>query len=233
MSARRISDLPSEPAGAWLAPLSVMKRSLVLLFALCACGGTSTDPGGGTQTLLVNGSVELQDGGSSFFVEVRKGSIRITGAAVSFESGLGTTTLVGDAEGRYQGFASGWASSYHLRVVAGDDNLDATILAPEAPSLVEPEPSVAFDPHLAENGIVRLSWSGEAAQTIEVGTKDFKWGPNPDGGGVDVPATAFQDTTQQVRIERKNETPLAGGTAGSQLEARADTRTDLTIVNPF
>jgi len=210
-----------------------MRRSLALLFYICACGGTSTDPGGGTQTLFVNGSVDLEDGGSSFFVEVRKGSIRITGAAVTFESSLGTTTLVGDAEGRYQGFAAGWASSYHLRVVAGDDDLDATILAPEPPSLVEPQPDVAFDPHLAENGIVRLSWSGEGAETVEVETKDFKWGPNPDDGGVDVPATAFQDLTQQVRIQRKNDTPLAGGTAGSQLEARADTRTDLTIVNPF
>ncbi len=205
-----------------------------LVFLLAACGGGSaTDPGGGTGTLLVFATVQNEGTGASLSVDVHRGGNRVTDATVTFDSGSGAVPLTFGADDRYHGVSAGWSDRYRLSVVAGADNVSGSIAAPAPATIVSPDPSVAFDPHLAAGGVVRVSWSGDAADTVEVDVKDFHWGPNPDTGGVDVPATSFHDTAEEVRIQRVNSTALAGGVAGSTLSARHETRTDLAIVNPF
>jgi len=210
-----------------------MRRTLLVLLVAGCGGGSATDPGGGTHTLLVSGSIENEGTGASILVDVRRGIDHVTNAVVTVDAGNGGFQLNLGTDNRYHGVSPAWSHRFRLSVVAGMDNLDGSVEGPDPATIVSPPPAVAFDPHQAPGGVVRVSWSGAAAETVEVDVRDFQWGPNPDTGFVDVPAVNFQNTSEQVRIRRVNSTALVGGVAGSMLTARNETRTDLSVVNPF
>ncbi len=217
-----------------------MRRShLASVFAglfLAACGsdGIGNDTGGGSGTLLVNGTVEHNDGRAEFRVRVQLGGADVPNAGVTMESELGEVILVWDGNDRYRGEQFGWAEGYRLQVAIGEDhNLSGSVDAPGFAALVSPDPQVPFDPHLAENGVVRVSWDGERAMAVRVRTHSFDWGPFPDEGEVLVPATYFDEDQQDIEIDRENQVSLAGGLPGSTLSAQMDTDTRVTLINPF
>ncbi len=197
------------------------------------CGGSSTSPGSGTQTLFVDAQVNFAGGNGALRVQVERASRPVTDAVVAVTSNLGGATLSGNSEGIYTGTAAGWGDHYTLAVSSGPDHLQGTIEAPPPAPILAPDPTVAFDPHAAANGLVVLRWGGERADTVQLHSKDFEWGPMADPGQLSVAASIFVDTSQDVRVARENSTVLAGGILGSRLSADISTTTELLVVNPF
>ncbi len=212
--------------------------SLLLGFVACG-GGGGTDAGSGTKTLLVQAQVawnaELQ--GAEIHVAVERAGANVEGANVVVHSDLGDVTLTLDhgnlgGGGDYVGVQAGWAGSYGLEVSAGDDHLSAAISAPEQMTLTAPDTATAIDAHQAANGIVTLRWSGSAADSIRVRSKDFDY-TGADQGHVDMPATLLKDSSQELSLRRENSVALAGGVAGSTLSATCRSDFTLIVVNPY
>jgi len=208
-------------------------RRMLMLLAICAGCADDTDAGGGTRTLSVRASVEEEGGNAHFRVDVERAGADVTDAVVVMSSALGDVTLIHAGGGVYLATGAGWSGSYALMVNAGEDSLHGSIATPASPSLLAPAPSVAFDPHLADRGVVVVRWSGDHAMSVQVKTKDFEYGPAPDEGSVTIPAAMFVEDVQKIEIERENEIALAGGIAGSTLSARTQSKTDVIVVNPF
>jgi hypothetical protein len=209
--------------------------SLVGGLLLVACGGSDggigTSPGEGTRTLLVDGTVELEDGAAHLRVEVQRAGVDVDDAIVTVESSTGDATLTLEGSGVYRTTLPGWAEGYTIEVVAGDDHLWGSIAAPERPLITSPVE--AFDPQAEEDGLVTILYDGEWADTVRFKSKDFEYGPVEDRGEIEVPAVEFTETVQEFEIDRTNRVDLAGGAPGSELSAHCDSKTDLLIVNPF
>jgi len=205
-----------------------------LFLAACGSDGIGNDPGGGSGTLLVNGTIEHNDGGAEFRVRVRLGGADVPNAGVVIESEIGEVILVWDGNDRYRGEQPGWAAGYRLQVAVGEDHqVTGSVDAPGPAVLTSPDPQVPFDPHLADQGVVLVSWDGERAMTVQVRTHSFGWGPFPDEGEVLVPATYFDEDQQDIEIDRENQVALAGGLPGSSLSSQIDTDTRVTVLNSF
>ena len=205
----------------------------VLLTSLTACGGDGTSAGTGTRTLLVTASINDHDGNASVRVTVERAGRTVTDAAVTIEGDRAGTALVQTDSGTYAATLPGWAGVYTLRVASGPDHLEGSIVAPQPAPITAPTPTVAFDPHLAPGGLVQLRWAGALADTVEVKSKEFEWGPTADPGQLTIAATVFIESSQEVKVSRQNSTPLAGGVAGSVLTAGLTTTTDLLVLNPY
>jgi hypothetical protein len=202
---------------------------------LAACSSDNgTDPGSGTGTLLVEGHVsyDSETGSADVSVRVQRAGTPVTDAVVKLQSDKGNATLTLDQNGQYHGLQPGWASYYAINVSSGSDRLDGSIEAPDQVVVTSPDPTMAIDPHTAPNGVVTLKWSGSPAMQIHVKTKDFEF-QGADAGHIDVPASNFQDTSQELEITRQNSTPLAGGAPGSTLSASYRLKTTMIVVNPF
>jgi hypothetical protein len=207
--------------------------TLATLAYLAGCGGSATSAGSGTGTLFVDAQISEQDGNASFRVQVRQNNAGVLDAVVKLDGGGGSATLTTNGDGFYRGSAPGWDDHYTLSVSSGADHLNGSIEAPRPAPIVAPDPTVAFDPHKAAGGLVELRWSGTLADTAEVHSHEFDWGPMADPGRLTIAASIFADTSQEVRVTRETSTPLAGGVTGSTLTADISTTTDLLVVNPF
>lgn len=208
--------------------------SVLAAAALAACGsdGITTDPGRGSGTLLVDGSVGYEGGAAELRVTVERAGVAVLDAVVEMESDLGTVALVHEGGGSYRALQAGWGDGYLLRVEAGEDYLEGAIDAPAAVQLTEPDPLVPFDPHLAANGMVLVRWAGDGADAARVKTKDFEW-TGVDAGELQVPAIVFVEASQELEVRRENRVILAGGAPGSDLNAHFDAKVTLLVSNPY
>jgi hypothetical protein len=207
--------------------------------ALAACGDDApgTDAGDGSETLLVNASIDGDgdgDGaGADMTVRVRRAGVDVNDAIVEISSNHGEVSLASTGGGgEYRGGQPLWGDWYEIRVTAGDDWLDGGVEAPVRPALVTPDPAAPFDVRAAEDGLVRVAWDGEAAQTIRVRAGDYD-ASLADTGSVMVPATMFTDEEEDIELRRENATALAGGAPGSDLSAHIDSQTRVIVLNPF
>jgi hypothetical protein len=216
-------------------------RTLAFVVPLAAaCGGDDDiagpvdgDRGDGTGALLVRAQVDSEEGGADFEVSVERDGQEVTDAEVVIGTDGADVVLQYDGEEhRYRGGDAQWSSYYTIEVTAGDDWLDGGLEAPDRPTLVEPDPAEAFDPHTAEDGVVIVTWDGDLAMSAQVKTKEFEWS-GADEGGVEIPAPMFVEEDQEIEISRTNEIDLAGGAAGSYLSVETDAKTHLIVLNPY
>lgn len=216
-----------------------MRIALVVALALVtvACGGGSrsgSDPGEGTQTLIVQASASIESGDAGWSLEVRverAGGIDVLDAVVEIESDAGDMVLVSSGDGRYAGSLPVDASWFGLSVEAGEDGLSASIDAPAMPVLEHPA-LVGLDPHAEADGLIEVSWSGSSAQHVRVKLADFQY-EGVDEGSIDVPASAFDDDQMDLELDRRNSVTLLGGVGGSTFEASAEHRVQITVTNPY
>jgi hypothetical protein len=211
---------------------SLVGSAMLLLLASAACGGVSTDPGDGSRTLEVRADVDLRSTYADFEVRVRRGGENVSDARVRIFSDLGTSELVYDGGGDYEGRQTGHARWYEVDVEVGDDWLHGTVLAPEPARIVDPDPREPWRPREADDGVVWISWSGKLADRVRVETDEFSW-EGEDLGELGIPATAFQDIEDEVEIRRRNETPLIGGVSSSRMRVTAETETSIAIIDPY
>lgn len=204
---------------------------------LAACGGDDfgNSVGSGTRTLLVDGEVSYEGGGAQMRVTVLRAGQPVLDASVTMESDLGLITLAHQGGGEYTGVQAGWGVGYALAVDAGDDSLRGSVDAPDPVRIESPDPTVAFDPHTVDGGLVHVVWAGDRATQARVKTKDFDMLLAPDEGEIDIPATFFQDDTQDIEIERRNLVDLGsgGGAPGSSLSAEYKDKVRVIVTNPF
>jgi hypothetical protein len=207
---------------------------LSVTFGLAACGGSgdATDAGGGSGQLLVHASAHGEEGGASLSVDITRAGQNVNDATVIVTSDLGDATLTRDGDGQYRGDQGGWGAYFAVDITAGDDWVKGSIEAPDPATVTDPTPDQAFDPHLADGGVVTVAWDGDPAMDVSVKVHDFDWS-GTDDGSLDVPATAFDNESTEVEIERSNQVDLVGGAAGSDLSASIGTKTTLVVSNPY
>ncbi|HEU5059884.1 MAG TPA: hypothetical protein VFU21_25310 [Kofleriaceae bacterium] len=205
-----------------------------------ACGGDDDvagpvdgESGDGTGALLVRAHIDSDEGGAEIEVSVERDGQDVTDAEVVIGTDGADVVLDWDGEeGRYRGFDGEWSGWYSIEVTAGDDWLDGGLEAPDRPTLIAPDPSEAFDPHQAEDGVVVVTWDGDLAMSVRVKTKDFEWS-GADEGGLEIPAVMFEDEEQEIEIDRENEIDLAGGAPGSALSVETGAKARLIVLNPY
>jgi hypothetical protein len=215
-------------------------RLIVFIVPLvAACGGDDDvagpvdgDTGGGTGALLVHAHIDSDEGGAELDVSVEREGQEVDDAEVVVGTEGADVLLELEGDGHYRGFDREWSAWYSIEVTAGDDWLDGGLEAPDRPNLIAPDPAEAFDPHQVADGVVVVTWDGDLAMTVRVKTKDFEWS-GADEGGVEIPATMFEEEEQEIEIDRANEIDLAGGAPGSSLSVETGDKTRLVVVNPY
>jgi hypothetical protein len=211
--------------------------AILVAVSLGSCGDDDDfDPGRGSGTLLVSAAVEYEGGGASARVSVVRAGNGVGDATVRVFGGDEEISLRHDGGGIYRGSLAGWRGRYALSVSAGpdgEDHLTASLAAPDPPVLTQPAPGIAFDPRLAEGGMVEVRWSGDRAMRIRVRTNDYDPGFTDDAGRVLIASTFFEEDRQELRLERENHVDLAGGAPGSRLTTSIESKHQLIILNPF
>lgn len=205
---------------------------------LTACGGN--DPGTGTQTLYVEATatsdgtsqgtaitVRLQNGGS-------QGSIP-TDATVTVTGDRGNTydlPFVGALGfGGYHKSNFNWEGGWRLRIVSGNDNLEAYVAGPGLTLITAPVPNSTFSKSASQN--LSVQWRDEMGRSMPNAEIDFRQASFErivqDTGSYSVDFnTLVASNDERVTVTRWTEVPLKGGVTGSRF--RAETKAEQEFI---
>ncbi len=194
---------------------------VVLAGALAACADGS-DPGSGTGTLDARIELEGRPGRTTAELSLRAGGNPVAGANVVFtdvELGRKVTAEQKQA-GNYRASFEGYVRTVRVRIVSGDDELEAQLLGPAPHVITRPENDVIVRRGAAE--VLRVEWSAEdRAERAEV---DPEKGETIELEGdpftADVPLGVLEDGEQDLEVTRETSVELAGGVPGSRMRAR-------------
>lgn len=213
-------------------------KHILALGLLAACGGSDldpgagNDPGGGTGTLVVDGSARAEsrlsnaqaaaDFDTSFEVRIRLNGADVVDGSVTVTSASGTfDLLVGDTDNgkRWRGSAPRYDEVYVLDVVSGEDAVDSVrVDGPDIHAFVEPLAGATVDPTVA----LLVRWGGDhEAQSASIDAEEIDDLAIDDTGEFSLPPGSLksdQDQARQntLRITRENRVVPAGGAAGSE-----------------
>ncbi len=216
-----------------------MNYLLVSLSLLGACGGNGTfdpgsgdDPGGGTQTLVVDGSATARprvpnatqpaDFDTEFSVRVTLNAQPVTTGTVVMTSAAGEVSLVfrPDNNGSWEGIGAGYEEVYQLDVTSGADSVEGVrVDGPDIHTFSDPLAGAVVDSTLA----MPLSWDrSDAADAAVLRAGDGDGITITDTGDyVVAPATlkSKQDQPEPntIRLTRTNRVAPAGAAPGSEL----------------
>jgi hypothetical protein len=199
----------------------------LLAFAV-GCGG-KTDPGGGSGTLFVLAEISGKPDSTSIEIEVKARGNPVVGANVVLEDvdrGK-TATAEGRAAGLYRAAIEGYARTLSLRIVSGDDDLDAQLEGPAPHTITRP----------GNDAIVRrkdfdtllVQWEAdEPADAVEI----VPQGSDPisiDGDPFEfrIPLGGLESGEHKLSVTRETSVDLRGGDSGSRM------RTRYTVDNRF
>jgi hypothetical protein len=217
-----------------------------LLFGFAACGGSDLDPGSGddpgsgTSTLQVNGSVRAEPrltnarNGGEFTTEI---SVRIqlngqdvTAGSVTVTSSSGGVVLAYDGNGRWRGDGIGYDEVYVLDVDSGNDNVhDVRVDGPSIHVFAEPQAGANVDASMP----LLVKWSSKGADSASVDAENLDRISVDDTGSYMLAAHALKSEKDkprenQITIARTNRVTPAGATAGSELSVTIEN--DLTVI---
>jgi hypothetical protein len=205
---------------------------------LTACGGS--DPGSGTQTLYVEATAS-SDGssqGTSITVLVRDG-----GAQGSFLQNA-TVTVIGDRGtnhalpfvgvfgiGAYHKSNFNWEGGWRLKIVNGNDNLEAYVAGPGLTTITAPTANSTFSKASAQN--LSVQWRDDMGRTMPNADIDFRRAnidrTVQDTGSYSVDYNSLVVATdEQITVTRWTELNLRGGVTGSRF--RAETKAELDLI---
>jgi hypothetical protein len=211
-----------------------MKNSILGVLAgaalLTACGGSDT--GSGTQTLFVSATA-VSDGsasGTSLTVQVRDGSSSgnlIQDAQVTVIGDRGTTytppyvNLI--LTGGYYKNDINWEGGWRLRVVRGNDNMEAYVAGPGLTDITSPVANSTFMKSNAQNLVVQ--WRDEMGRAMPNAEVKFKKAnvdrTVQDTGSFSVDYNQLVAATdERITVTRWTELPLKGAITGSTFKAQ-------------
>ena len=214
-------------------------RTTLLALALVVSGCGYTSPGGGTGTLHVTARL-TSDGstqGSRARITVRQGSSSgsiVDNAEVAIRGGALARTIVpfdtNADQYRLDGFL--WVEGFRLEVLRGNDLLDGSIEAPGATLITEP---ISGATYRRADGPLFIRWRdarGAPPFSASLRLDKAKLTPPVPAGAMEVlvdPAQLVVEDKEEVRVERTNEIPLAGGASGSTLSAATEHRIEFRV----
>lgn len=226
---------------------SISLASTVLL-ALAACGGSELDPGSGddpgsgTSTLQVNGSVRAQprltnarnagEFNTEITVRLQLNGQDVTTGSVMMTSSSGTVVLAYSTEGggRWRGNGVGYDEVYVLDVDSGPDNVhDVRVDGPSIHTFNEPQAGANVDATMP----LMVKWSKNGADSASIDAENLDRVSIDDSGSYMLAANALKSEKDkpkenQISIARTNRIVPAGATAGSELAVTIEN--DLTVI---
>jgi hypothetical protein len=211
-----------------------------VLFVFAACGGSPLDPGsgdspgGGTQTLAVDGSARAtpqvanathaSDFDTDLSVHITLNSAAITTGTVTVTSAHGKVDLTfnpdGGNGGRWEGTAGGYDEVYQLDVVSGTDKISGVrVDGQDIHVITAPAPGASVDTTMP----LMVTWSRDVvcdAATLSGGGDGFDGLTIDDTGNYSMApnflrAETGQARTDTIRLTRTNRVEPAGALAGS------------------
>lgn len=206
---------------------------------LTACGGS--DPGSGTQTLYVEATAS-SDGsanGTQLLVVVRDGSSSgafIQDAQVTLIGDRGTTytpAFLGVfGVGGYVKNDINWEGGWRLRIVRGNDNMEAYVAGPGLTDITGPVANSTFMKSSAQNLVVQ--WKDEMGRAMPNANVKFRRAnvdrTTQDTGSFSVDYnTLVAATDERITVTRWTEVPLKGGVTGSTFKAQTTAELNLIV----
>lgn len=222
-----------------------MKRCFVLLVSiLCACGGgdldpgSGHDPGAGTSTLLVDGTitarprlVNARTGGdfdTELHVRVSLNQQPVTTGTVTVTSAGGTVPLTFRPDpARWEGTAAGYDEVYVLDVHAGEDFVEGVrVDGPDVHVFTAPTAGATIDSTMP----LRVTWAcDQSAASAAIDVEELDALAIPDTGEYMLAGGALKaekDKARENTIElvRTNRIAPAGAVGGSEFSVRIENR---------
>jgi hypothetical protein len=218
-----------------------MKTNVIWISLLVGgCGGGSSpldpgagsDPGGGTSTLLVDGTASAEprldnadvstDFDTTFSVRVTLNGQAVTEGAVTISSASTAVDLIFDPVnegGRWRGTAAGYDEVYALDVASGDDSIEGVrVDGPDIHTFVTPAMGATVD----STQPLEVDWTRiDAAETASIDADKIDTLAITDSGAFSLPAHALKSDRDRprenvLRVTRVNRIEPAGAVAGSQ-----------------
>jgi len=207
--------------------------------------GAGSDPGGGTQTLLVTGDAHATprianatsdaDFDTDFSVD-----ISLAGATIS----TGTVTITSSSGNVPLGTASGYDEVYQLDVTSGPDTVTGVrVDGPDIHSFTAPLPGANIDTSMP----LTVTWN-RAAEAHTATLRTDGGGDNGGGGNasLDIPDSGIYDMaanflradpqgvrTDMLRLVRENEVTPTGGASGSLVTVSIENQVEVVaLANP-
>jgi len=233
-----------------------MKPILVsILFSVAACGGSDLDPGAGddpgdgTQTLTVSGTVSASprlsnarnsgDFETEFTVRVERGGQNVTTGIVEVTSSSGTIALTYDPNnnnGRWRANAPGYDEVYILDVEDGADNLlGVRVDGPAIHYFTAPMSGENVDSTMP----LPVSWSSpDEADSASVRADNIDDVAIDDTGSYTLAPGALkakkdEAETNELRLRRTNRVTPRGGLVGSEWTVTISNRIEVVALpNP-
>ncbi len=224
-----------------------MKSQFALLsfVLLAACGGdpldpgAGSDPGGGTNTLYVEGrasadprivNATANDFDTDFDIHVQLNGQDVTTGTVTITSRFATTPLAVNGNNRWEGRVGGYDQVYQLDVKSGADEVTGVVVeGPDLHHITGPAPGASLDSTVATN----LTWDREdAAQIITfrsdridritiTDTGTYAMGP----GTLEADKDQTKENTLELR--RTNHVAPHGAIGGSDFAVSVEQRIDV------
>jgi hypothetical protein len=230
-----------------------MKTIFASILVLAACGsdpldpGAGDDPGGGTNTLLVEGRANAEphfanaklptDFDTEFSIRVSLNDVPVTSGTVTVSSRYGEAPLTWHADpGRWEGRMANYDEVYELDVVSGPDAVTGVIVdGPDIHLFTAPTAGATLDSTIQNP----LTWDRD--ETADITTFDAEevdrinisdTGSYMMGIGV---LKAEKDQARENRLEltRTNHVVPAGAIAGSEFAVTVTQELDVIVApNP-
>ncbi len=188
-----------------------------------------TDPGFGTRTLFVTAEISGKPDSTAIEIEIEAAGNPVIGANVVLKDldRKKTATAESESSGLYRTTLEGYARALSLRIVSGDDHLEAKLEGPAPHTIVYP----LNDAMLTRQGVDQLliRWEAEDhAESVEVvpqGSEKVELDGDPHQ--TRIPLEGLENGLHKVTVTRSNSVELRGGTTGSRM------RTRYTVDNHF
>jgi hypothetical protein len=225
-------------------------RSLtcVLVFTI-GCGGGSVldpgsgnDPGDGTSTLTVDGSMtakpridnarDARDFETSLSVRVMLGTQAVTGGTVTVRSASGDVALIyRPDENRWQGTAPGYDEVYILDVESGADRVnDVRVDGPSIHFFTKPTAGATVDSTMP----LQVEWDGDEATSAWLDAEQLDEVAIPDTGKYLLAGGALKSDSGEARVNRlelgrANRVTPAGAVGGSEMTVAVENRIEVVV----
>jgi hypothetical protein len=216
--------------------------------------GAGSDPGGGTETLLVSGDAHATprsanatseaDFDTDFSVQISLAGATVSTGTVTITSSSGSVPLAfqtDQAGSSWRGTAAGYDEVYQLDVTSGPDTVTGVrVDGPDIHAFTAPLPGANIDTTMP----LTLTWDRVSeAHTATLRTDGGDGGPGsiviPDSGTYAMAANFLRADTQgvrtdQLRLIRENEVAPAGAAAGSLVSVSIENDVEVVaLANPL
>lgn len=223
-------------------------KTICLLVALSACGGSDLDPGAGndpgtgTSTLSVDGAVTANarlanartsgEFDTDFSVRIQLNGLSVTQGTVTMTSSSGTVVLAYDQDnnGRWRGTGAGYDEVYILDVDSGQDYVhDVRVDGPSIHTFSEPTAGATVDATLP----LMVKWTEDNADAAAIDAENIDRVSIPDTGSYSVSPGALKSERDkarenQIRVTRTNRVVPAGAAGASEMTVSVEN--EITVI---